>query len=117
MSRGLRAGLVLLGVLALADVATVLTTDGEFPPMEIAVLGTALGVASLALLVPAWRGRRAALACLVVLRVVAAVSAVPGVLLDGVPSAVRLLAGTAVVLTVVGCALVLPGLRRQPVQP
>lgn len=114
MSRGYRAGLVLLGVLSLLDVPSVLLTDGEFPPMAVAVLGTVLGVASVALLVPAWRGHRTALGGLVVLRMVSVFSAVPGVLVDGVPSAIRVLAGAIVVLGVAGCALVLPGPRRLP---
>lgn len=112
MSRARRVGLVLLGLLSLVDVATVFVTDGEFPPREVAVLGTVLGLVSLALLVLAWRGSRIALGALLVLRLVSAASALPAFGVAGVPGPVLLLAGTIVALTVVGCLLVIPGLRR-----
>ena len=42
-----RAGLVVLAILSLADISTPLITDGETPPMSIALIAAALGVASL----------------------------------------------------------------------
>src|SRR3954462_5950088 len=47
MPRPLRPGLVLLGALSLADLAGPLTTDGDHPPMWVALVGAALGLASL----------------------------------------------------------------------
>ncbi len=106
-----RAGFVLLGLLSVLDVVSVALTDGQFPPLWVAVLGAVLGVASLALLVPAWRGSRLALGALVVLRLVSAATAVPDFTNDGVPAPLLVLAGAIIVLTLAGCALVAPGLK------
>lgn len=106
-------GLVLLGLLAAADTAGLLLTDGKHPPIYIAAIGTVLGVASLVLLVVGWRGSRAALHWLVGLRVISAATAVPAFVVDGVPAAVQLLVVAIIVATLVGCALVLAGLRRR----
>jgi hypothetical protein len=109
-----RAGLVLLGLLSVADVVSAFLTDGEFPPVWVAVLGGVLGLASLAVLVPAWRGNRTALGVLIALRVVSAASALPAFGVTGVPGPVVALAGAIVVLTAVGCLL---SLRRTPISP
>ena len=58
MSRSCRAGLVLLGVLSLVDVAGPLMTNGDNPPMSVALAGSVLGVASLICLYVSWRGSR-----------------------------------------------------------
>ncbi|RZT86064.1 hypothetical protein EV383_2952 [Pseudonocardia sediminis] len=108
----IRAGLLLLGLLSLVDVAGILLTDGEHPPIAIAAIGTAIGVVSLALLWFAWRGHRGATIGLVLLRLVSAATAVPAFTEPGVPAAARVAAGAVVVLTVVGCGLVVPALRR-----
>ncbi|MBN9109251.1 MAG: hypothetical protein J0I34_10740 [Pseudonocardia sp.] len=107
-----RAGLVVLGLLSVVDVAGLATTDGEHPPWSVAILGAVLGVASLALLVPAWRGGRGATVALVVLRVVSAATAVPAFVLPDVPAPALVLAAVVVVATVVGSLLVMPQLRR-----
>jgi hypothetical protein len=109
-----RAGLVLLGLLSVADIVTAFLTDGEFPPLWIAVLGGILGLASLAVLVPAWRGNRIALGVLIALRVISAATALPAFGVTGVPGPVMALAGAIVVLTAVGCLL---AARRSPVSP
>ena len=108
------AGLVLLGLLSVADVVSAFLTDGEFPPMWVAVLGGVLGLASLAVLVPAWRGSRTALGVLIALRVVSAASALPAFGVTGVPGPVVALAAAIVVLTAVGCLL---AVRRSSVSP
>ncbi|WP_165965691.1 hypothetical protein [Pseudonocardia dioxanivorans] len=87
-------------------------TDGEHPPWSIATLGAVLGVASLALLLPAWRGHRGATAALVVLRVVSAGATVPAFFVSDVPVPTLVLATVIVVATVFGCVLVAPQLRR-----
>jgi hypothetical protein len=112
MSAAFRAGLVILGVLSLGDLAAPLLTDGETPPMFIALIGSALGAISLVLLVLAWRGRTAAAIGLVVVRVLSALTAVPAFTVTGVPLVPMILAGAAITLTVVGASLVLAGLRR-----
>ncbi|MEV6417958.1 hypothetical protein [Kribbella sp. NPDC051718] len=107
MSRMFRTGLVLLGLLSVGDLAGPLLTDGEHPPMSIALIGSALGLASLVLVVFAWRGARRAVVPLIVLRVLSALSAVPAFFADGVPGAAVAVAGLLAVLTVVGIALLL----------
>lgn len=106
------AGLVLLGLLSVADAVTVLLAQGGFPPVEVAVLASALGVLSLVLLVPAWRGGRVALRWLVGVRLVSAPRSVPAFVVGGVPVAVQAVVAGALVATLLGCGLVLPGLRR-----
>lgn len=112
-TRSVLTGLVLLGLLSLVDAVGILLTDGETPPMEVAVIGSVLGVISLVLVVLAWRENRAALVTLVVLRVVSALTAVPAFVVGGVPTGVQVFAAVAIVLTLLGCALVAPALRRR----
>jgi hypothetical protein len=112
MSTSFRAGLVVLGLLSLADLAMPLTTDGESPPMSIALIGAALGALSLALVALAWRGSTGAALGVVGLRTLSALTAVPAFFVSGVPAAAMVLAGIGISLTVVGVVLVLAGLRR-----
>jgi len=112
MSNTFRPGLVVLGLLSLGDLSAPLITDGESPPMSIALIGALLGAVSLVLAALAWRGRTVAAVGLVGLRVLSALTAVPAFLVTGVPLVPMVLAGTAITLTVVGVGLVLAGLRR-----
>ena len=112
MSTAYRVGLVLLGLISLGDLAAPLLTDGQTPPMFIALIGSALGLLSLVLVVLAWRGRVAAAIGLVVLRLLSALTAVPAFLEPGVPMVPMVLAGIAIVVTLVGVCCVLAGLRR-----
>jgi hypothetical protein len=112
MSTAYRAGLVLLGLLSLGDLSAPLLTDGQTPPMFIALIGSALGLLSLVLVVIAWRGRVAAAIGLVVLRLMSALTAVPAFLAPDVPPVPMALAGVAITVTLVGVGCVLAGLRR-----
>jgi hypothetical protein len=112
MSALYRSGIGLLGVLSVLDLAAPLYTDGEHPPMFIALIGSALGLISIVLAVFAWRGRAAAAVGLSVVRVLSALTAVPAFWETGVPGPVMAVAGTFIVLTVVGVVLTLAGLRR-----
>ena len=112
MSNVYRAGLVVLGVLSVGDLAAPLLTDGQTPPMSIALIGAGLGLVSLILIVFAWRGRVAAAVGAVVVRLLSALTAVPAFVFDGVPTLPKVLAGIAITLTVVGSVLVLVALRR-----
>lgn len=114
MTGAVRAGLVLLGLLSLVDLVGILLTDGETPPIEIAAAGSVLGLVSLVLVWFAWRGSRGATIALVVVRLVSAATAVPAFLVGDVPGIAMLFAGAVVVLTLVGCVLVAPALRRTP---
>jgi hypothetical protein len=112
MTRLYRAGLIVLGLLSLVDLAGPLFTDGQHPPMVIALIGAGLGLISIVLVILAWRGRLAAAIALVVLRLLSALTAVPAFLEPGVPTGAMIAAGVGIGLAVVGAALVLAGLLR-----
>jgi hypothetical protein len=107
-----RSGVVLLGVLSVIDLTAPLYTDGEHPPMVIAIIGSVLGLVSIVLAVLAWRGRRAAAVGLGVVRLLSALTAVPAFYVTGVPAPIMAVAGTFIILTVVGVVLTLAGMRR-----
>ena len=104
MTRSRKAGLVILGLLSLLDLVGPLVTDGEHPPMEVALVGAAIGLASLVLIAYAARGATRAIAPLVVLRLLSAAAAVPAFFVDDVPLGVIVFAGAFVALSVVGVA-------------
>ena len=106
MSRSFRTGLVLLGILSVLDLAGPLTTDGDHPPMWVALVGAGIGLVSLAFVALAWRGARRAVLPLVVLRLVSALTAVPAFFVDDVPAGVVALVAVFVVATLAGIALV-----------
>ncbi len=112
MSRSFRAGLVVLGVLSAGDLLLPLLTDGEHPPMAVALVASVLGLASLALVIAAWRGATRAVIPLVVLRLLSALAAVPAFFEPGVPGPAMAAAATGIIVTVVGVVLVLFGARR-----
>lgn len=107
-----RAGLIVLGLLSAGDLALPLLTDGEHPPMAVALVAALIGLASIALIISAWRGARRAVLPLVVLRLLSAVAAVPAFFEPDVPASAIVAAGAGVALTVVGVVLVLAGARR-----
>jgi hypothetical protein len=115
MSRSYRAGLMILAFLSLIDVAGPLLTDGDNPPMAIALVGSALGLASLVCVVLAWRGRTRAVLPLAALRLLSALTAVPAFFISDVPPAIRGLAAVLVLLTVAGVALVVGSRGRRMV--
>jgi len=106
MTRSFRTGLVLLGVVSALDVLGVLFTDGDHPPRYIALIGTALGLASLGCIVAVWRGRRQVLLPLVVLRLASVLTAIPAFFVDDVPSGIVAFAAAFVAVSLVGVALV-----------
>jgi len=107
MTRSHKTGLALLGLLSLLDLVGPLVTDGETPPMEVALVGAALGLASLVLIAYVVRGATRAVTPLVVLRLLSAAAAVPAFFVDDVPEGVAALAGALVVLTLIGVVLLL----------
>lgn len=107
MSRTFRAGLIVLGVLSVGDLAGPLLTDGEHPPMSVALIGSALGLISLVLVVLAWRGARRAVVPLIALRLLSGLSAVPAFFAGDVPAAAMVAAGVTIALSVIGTALLL----------
>jgi hypothetical protein len=116
MSPTFRLGLGLLGLLSLADLALPLLSDGEHPPMAIAVVSAAVGLASLVLIAFAVRGSRGATIGLIVLRALSALSAVPAFVEPEVPAAAQITAGAVVLLTMIGVGLVLRPSRRAVVR-
>jgi hypothetical protein len=107
MSRRNRFGLVLLGLLAVADLFTPLMTDGQHPPMEIAIGAAVVGLISLVLVGFAWQGKRWALAPLITLRIASALLAVPAFFASDVPAPAVAAAGVGVAATVLGVVAVL----------
>jgi hypothetical protein len=107
MSRTFRAGLIVFGLLSVGDLAGPLLTDGEHPPMSIALIGSVLGLISLVLVVLAWRGERRAVVPLIVLRVLSGASALPAFFVSDVPAAALVAAGVMIALTAAGTVLVL----------
>ena len=105
-----RIGIAILALLSLANVPSVLTGDGEHPPVAIAAALTVVGVVGCVLAVLAWRGNRLALAGLVAISAVSALSAVPAFAQDGVPPALKLVVAVTIAVTVVAIGLVLPAL-------
>jgi|GEM_PF-1449635 hypothetical protein len=112
MSALYRSGVVLLGILSVIELTGPLTTDGQHPPMIIALIGAVLGLISVVLAVLAWRGRTAAAVGLCALRVLSALTALPAFWVTGVPGPVVAVAGTSIMLTIIGVVLTLAGLRR-----
>jgi hypothetical protein len=104
--------LIVLGVLSLADLASPLITDGQHPPMFIALIGSALGLISIVLSILAWRGRPAAAIALIAIRLLSALTAVPAFTTPGVPTVPMILAGAFIALTLGGVVAVLSGFRR-----
>jgi hypothetical protein len=112
MTRLSRAGLIMLGLLSLVSLAEPLITDGQHPPMTIALIDAGVGLIGIILVILAWPGRTPAAIALVVVRLLSALTAVPAFLVPGVPTGAMIAAGVSIGLTVVGAALVLAGLRR-----
>jgi hypothetical protein len=102
-----RTGLLILGLLSVADLALPLLTDGETPPVPVALTAAALGLASLVLVVSAWRGARKAILPLIVLRALSAATALPAFFVADVPAPALATAAGVVLLTVAGVVLVL----------
>jgi hypothetical protein len=113
MTRVSRAGLIVLGVLSLVSLSSPLWTDGQHPPMMIALIDAGFGLICIILVALAWPGRLWAAIAAVVLRLLMALTAVPAFLVPGVPAGAMISAGVGIGLTVVGAALVLAGVRRR----
>lgn len=78
-SRSVRIGLGVFAVISLLDLLLPLYTDGENPPMSVALISSAIGLASFVLVVSAWRGARRAVLPLL-LRILSAITALPAFL-------------------------------------
>ncbi|TMQ90291.1 hypothetical protein ETD83_36090 [Actinomadura soli] len=103
-------GLVLAGLLGLADLAASGAPDVPVPAIVIAV---ALGLATLAALVPAWRrGNRRAIWAVAVTQALSALAAVPGLTAQDTSGATRAIITAVLATTILAIALLAPALRR-----
>lgn len=104
-----KAGHILGGVLAAAHIAAigVPAEEGEpGPPLAVLMVGAVVGLVILALLVRSWRAdSRGARRVAAVLLLLAALGALPGLLVAGVPVALQIGAGLLVLLTIAAVVL------------
>ncbi|HYJ54248.1 MAG TPA: hypothetical protein VEX40_01750 [Mycobacterium sp.] len=107
MSGKNKVGLVVLALVSVADLLTPVLTDGEHPPMEIAIGAAVVGLVSLVLVGFAWQGKRWPLAPLITLRLASALLAVPAFFASDVPAAAVAVAGVGVAATIFGVVAVL----------
>jgi hypothetical protein len=111
-----KIGLVIAAVLGLGDLLSLLgpTPDGqEGPPFAVLVLGTLLGLVTLAAIVPAWRtGSRVALRVVAGTRILSALTSIPAFFVD-IPAGLRAAAAVGFALTVVCVVLVLAPAQRR----
>jgi hypothetical protein len=119
LTRRNKIGLVIAGLLALGDCASVFapTPDGEVgPPLAVIILGGVLGLLTLGALVRAWRSTsRTALRVVAGTRVVSAILALPAFFVD-IPPGLAAAAAASVALTVLSVVLILaPAGRPAPV--
>jgi hypothetical protein len=113
-----RTGLVIAALLALGDITTPFTSDGEHPPMVVGVVCAVLGLITAAALVPAWRrGSRGAVTAIIVTRLLSAVTVLPAFFVDGVPGPIVAVAAAGVAITLVSVALIATRLRRPVAVP
>jgi hypothetical protein len=114
-----KVGLVLAGLLGLADVPSVLTPtpDGEVgPPFAILILGTICGVVTLIAVFIGWRNaNRGAIRVAAGARIVSLLGALPAFFVD-VPWFIKVLVTVATILTVASVVLMLsPARQTSPV--
>ncbi|PZG12158.1 hypothetical protein C1I95_26420 [Micromonospora craterilacus] len=111
----LTVGLVLSGLLGLADlVSPLLGTDG--PPVAVVVTGAVLGLGTIVGVGLGWPNRtRAGAVTIIVTRLLSALTAVPAFFVATAPSEAKVMAGVGIVLTLLCVALVAPALRARPV--
>jgi hypothetical protein len=106
-----RTALVLFGLLSVADIVSLVATDGEHPPYAIAAIGAVLGVASLWFVVRIWRGDWRGVFVLLGLRVLSALTAVPAFFVSDVPTAAVVAAAAIIALTAVAVLMLRPESR------
>ncbi|MFC4050084.1 hypothetical protein ACFOY4_10350 [Actinomadura syzygii] len=103
-------GLVLAGLLGLADLATAGAPDVPAPAIVIAIV---LGLATLAALVPAWRrGNRRVVFAVAATRALSALAAVPGLTTQDTSGTTKGIIVAALAVTILAIALLAPALRR-----
>src|SRR5690242_15362635 len=115
-SSRIRAGLVLLAITGLLDLATLFALGDPDSPKPVVIAGCVAGLVTLAGVAYAWVGRRAAMYAVLAALAVDVVLDVPAYFLDA-PGWVLVIATATLVLMVAGVGLAAPLLRRRQVQP
>ena len=107
-----RAGLIIAGLLGVADLAMLgsIGADGG-PPVVVIALSAVLGVITLGAVAPAWRGSRPAAIAITATRSLSALTAVPAFFVEEASSGFVALAAVLVVLTIAAIALLVPAIR------
>jgi hypothetical protein len=110
-----KVGLVIAGLLGLADLPSVLlpTPEGEVgPPFGVLVVGTICGVITVIAVVYAWvKASRGAIRIAAGARIVSMLTALPAFFVD-VPAGIKILVTAAVILTVTSVVLMLSPARQ-----
>lgn len=110
-----KVGLVIAGLLGLADIPAVLmpTPEGEVgPPFGILVVGSICGVITVVAVVIAWtKANRGAIRVAAGARIVSMLTALPAFFVD-VPAGLKLVVTALVVLTVISVVLMLSPARQ-----
>lgn len=114
-----KIGLVLAGLLGLADIPAVAmpTPEGEVgPPIAILALGTACGIVTVAAVILAWvKANKGAIRIAAGARILSMLTALPAFFVD-VPAFIKVLVAVAVILTLTSVVLMLsPAKRSTPV--
>ena len=117
-SKSFVTGLVIAGLLALGDVTTPLTSDGEHPPMVIGLIDLALGLVTIAGIVLAWRrASRGGITAIIVTRLLSIMTALPAFFVDDVPGPVKVVVAVGLAITLLCVGLVASALRRPAAVP
>jgi hypothetical protein len=110
-----KVGLVIAGLLGLADIPAVLmpTPEGDVgPPFGILILGTICGVITVVAVIIGWtKANRGAIRVAAGARIVSMITALPAFFVD-VPAGIKILVTVAVVLTVISVVLMLSPARQ-----
>jgi hypothetical protein len=107
-----KLGLAALGTAGVLDLFQLFVLGSpDAPPIGVLLTTCGLGVLTLLGVAAAWRGNRAGLLVAVAARVVDSALGIPAFAL-GAPAWAQTLIAAMILLTVVGVALVAPGLRR-----
>lgn len=111
----LRTGLVLAAVLGALDAITgVIAIAGSFfAPPAVGIAMLVLGIGTIALVPPAWMGRRWASWTIVAMRLLSACTALPAFFVPGVPVEAVLSAAVGIGIAVAVVVVILAGLARR----
>jgi len=99
----------LLGVLDIVRLAGLFAEPG--PPLGVVVAGAALGIITLAAILPAWRGIRAGMLTIIATRLLSALVSAPIFFVDDAPRWAKVVVAVAIVLAIIGGAFIWAGGR------